>query len=61
MSNASLISLHPEDLTMMVKGLDQVSGKIGEWGPESGGQGSVHSLDGSRGHGLQREITRPSF
>ncbi|XP_026947737.1 zinc finger protein 510-like isoform X2 [Sagmatias obliquidens] len=28
MSNASLISLHPEDLTMMVKGLDQVSGKI---------------------------------
>ncbi|XP_022408980.1 zinc finger imprinted 3-like isoform X2 [Delphinapterus leucas] len=28
MSNALLISLHPEDLTMMVKGLDQVSGKI---------------------------------
>nr|XP_030699743.1 zinc finger protein 510-like isoform X1 [Globicephala melas]XP_030699744.1 zinc finger protein 510-like isoform X1 [Globicephala melas]XP_030699745.1 zinc finger protein 510-like isoform X1 [Globicephala melas]XP_030699746.1 zinc finger protein 510-like isoform X1 [Globicephala melas] len=28
MSNASLISLHPEDLTTMVKGLDQVSGKI---------------------------------
>ncbi|KAJ8777863.1 hypothetical protein J1605_014120 [Eschrichtius robustus] len=28
MSNPSLISPHPEDLTMMVKGLDQVSGKI---------------------------------
>ncbi|KAM9052462.1 uncharacterized protein AAG666_001778 isoform 4-T5 [Megaptera novaeangliae] len=28
MSNPSLISPHPEDLTMMVKSLDQVSGKI---------------------------------